>query len=181
MAPTVRNLSIATGDAGTRQTLAEMAALIRKGSLTPAVRETAITVAGDSNDPIRQLVALRSWLQGHWQFVLDPSSGELLHDTAWLLRDLRERGAIAGDCDDAAILAGALAASIGYRVALVIIALGPANAGAEVPFSHVWASASPPQDFPVDGRQLWLELDITRPMQNIPLDRVVRAEAHLVC
>lgn len=181
MAPTVRNLSIATGDVGTRQTLAEMAALIRKGSLTPQVREVAITVAGDSADPVRQLVALRSWLQGRWQFVLDPSSGELLHDTAWLLRDLRERGMIAGDCDDAAILAGALAASIGYRVALVVIALGDPAQAATLPYSHVWASASPQQPFTVGGRQLWMELDVTRPMQAIPLNRVARAEAELVC
>jgi hypothetical protein len=32
-----------------------------------------------------------------------------------------------------------------------------------------------------DGHQLWIELDITRPMQRIPLDRVARAEAQLVC
>jgi hypothetical protein len=177
--PTVRNLTIAAGDAGTRQTLSEMAALIRAGSLTPAVRDVAVTVAGEQPDPVRQLAALRYWLAAKWQFIRDPSSGELLHDTAWLLRDLRERGVIAGDCDDAAILGGALAASIGFRVALVVIALR--GSGTDE-YSHVWASASPPEPCTMaDGRQLWIELDITRPMQRIPLDRVARAEAQLVC
>lgn len=175
---TTTRLDIATGDLGTEQTVAEMSRLICTGALTPDVRNVAVDIvmrAGD--DPLERLYALRDWLASNFQFVPDPSSGELLHDAPNLLAQVNERGVARGDCDDAAILGGALACAVGFRVGLVVVGFDP-----DGPFQHVWASASPPQEC-VDrsGRQVWIELDTTRPMQRIPMQRLARRRAFPVC
>lgn len=164
-----------------------MGQLIREGALTPTVRAVAVEcVANSDHDPIAQLWALRGWLANHFQFVRDPASGELLHDPDNLLRQVAQFGQARGDCDDAAILAGALACAVGFRVALVTVALSngrhaPGLAG-PLPYSHVWASASPVERCSdATGRQLWIEFDVTRPMQSIPLDRIARSAATVVC
>lgn len=161
-----------------------MSRLICEAALTPAVRRIAVDVvtsAGD--DPLDQLYALRSWLASHFQFVRDPSSGELLHSVTEgpdaLLRQVAQYGVARGDCDDAAILGGALAASVGFQVALIVVGFDPS-----APYSHVWATVSPPFSLKAqDGRQVWIELDVTRPAQieSVPMDRIHRTRAVPVC
>ena len=178
-----RSLVIAEGDPGTAQTVSEMATLIRDGALTPDVRNTAVNLVGQIDDPLRQLLFLRSWLERNFRFVRDPASGELLHAPDYLMAQVREHGAARGDCDDAAILAGALACAVGFQVALITVAVGKGKSrGALLPFSHVWASASPPfacKD--ASGRQVWVEFDVTRPAQYDALSHITRAEATPVC
>jgi hypothetical protein len=184
---TTRRLTIAEGDYGTEQTVAVMAGLIRDGALLPSVRAVAVDVVTnlDSSDPLSQLWALRAWLAGHFQFVRDPASGELLHDADNLMRQVAAQGIAKGDCDDAAIFAGALACAVGFRVALVTVAVGdsrPAPFLSQLPYGHVWASASPLEAIRDEsGRQVWIEFDVTRPMQSIPLNRIARSAATLVC
>lgn len=184
--PTLTTRSISDGDPGTAQTVAAMAELIRAGALTPAVRQVATEIVAvyPENAAVAQLLGIREWVAEHFQFVRDPSSGELLHDPDHLMRQIATRGVAYGDCDDAAILAGALACAVGFRVALITVALheDSTTPAAAVPFGHVWASASPPFAC-LDGsqRQLWIEFDVTRPMQQIPLDRIARANAVPIC
>lgn len=183
---TTRRLDIAEGDLGTEQTVSVMGRLIRDGALTPHVRAVAVDiVAGTDPDPIMQLWALRAWLATHFQFVRDPASGELLHDADNLIRQVAQFGMARGDCDDAAILGGALACSVGFHVALVTVAIAdgtPAPGLSELPYSHVWASASPLESCRDGaGRQVWIEMDVTRPMQDIPLSRIARQAATVVC
>lgn len=177
MSNTTRRLDIADGDLGTDQTVAEMSRLICAGALTPQVRDVAVSLATRAgDDPLERLYAIRDYLASNFRFVPDPSSGELLHDPATLLAQIDRTGEARGDCDDAAILGGALACAVGFRVALIVVGFD------DGPFSHVWASASPPQAC-VDrsGRQVWIELDTTRPMQRIPMDRIRRAKPFPVC
>ena len=178
-----RSLVIADGDTGTAQTVAEMGTLIREGALTPEVRAVAVNLVGQIDDPLRQLLFLRSWLERNFKFVRDPASGELLHTPDNLLAQVRQYGHARGDCDDAAILGGALACAVGFQVALITVAVSNGKSlGGVPPFSHVWASASPP--FPsrdASGRQVWIEFDVTRPAQYNALSHITRAEATPVC
>lgn len=172
---TVQRSSIADGDTGVRQTVARMGELIREGVATPLVRETVTYLVGalSPNDYLGQLYAIREWCAQHVHFLRDPAGVELLHTPEWLLRQIHANGAVYVDCDDAAILAGSLCGAIGMQVALVTVAFLDRGA----PFSHIWASASPPVAFPnAAGTQQWVELDVTRPMQDIPLDAISRSE-----
>lgn len=181
-----RTLTIAEGDSGTAQTVEEMCRLIREGGLTPAVRDVAVSVVGQIADPKRQLLFLRSWVERHFRFVRDPASGELLHTPEYLLGQIARTGVAKGDCDDAAILAGALACAVGFQVALITVAVGndrlPSVFDIPLPFSHVWASASPAQPcVNRENKQVWVEFDVTRPAQYDALSRITRAEATRVC
>lgn len=180
---TTRQVSIAEGDAGTDQTAAEMADLIRNGALTPRVRDVATAIAANGRDDLSQLLMLRDWVARHFQFMRDPASGELLHDTDFMLSRIQRDGVMRADCDDAAILGGALACAIGANVSLILVALDPGADGAPKPYSHVWASASPPVACidPNTGKQVWIEFDVTRPAQIDPLTLIQRAKAVPVC
>lgn len=163
-----------------------MGRLIVDGSATPAVRAVAVDLSPTSDQPLAPLYNLRAWLETHFEFVRDPATTELLHDLPNLMQQIADTGVARGDCDDAAILAGALAASVGYHVALVTVAILDRTErkvySADVPFSHVWASGSPPSPYEdANGRQVWIEFDVTRPMQVIPVERIARAEAVIVC
>jgi hypothetical protein len=172
---TVHRSMISEGDAGVRETVARMAELIREGIANPLVRETVTYLAGALSpaDYVGQIYTIREWCAAHVHFLRDPAGVELLHSPEWLLREIHANGAAYVDCDDAAILGGALCGAIGLQVALVTVAFLDNQA----PFSHIWASASPPVEY-VDaaGKQQWIELDVTRPMQNIPLDHISRSE-----
>lgn len=175
--PTVRSVTIATGDLGTDQTVQEMANLIRTGALTPQVRDVASRLVAGIADPVRQMLALRQWLAGHFEFVRDPASGELLHDTTYLLNQVAQEGVAIGDCDDAAILGGALACAVGFRVALVTVAVDDgSDASGELPYSHVWASVAAPA-----GPPQWMQFDVTRPAQYDVVAHVRRAKGYPVC
>lgn len=181
-APT-RQLTISEGDAGAEQTAAEMVTLIRDGALTPRVRETAIGIVGGIPDELSQLLAIRDWVSRHFVFVRDPASGELLHGTDYMLAQIARGGVMCADCDDAAILAGALACAIGANVSLFLVAVGQPGISDDAPFSHVWASATPPVACTdrVTGRQVWIEFDVTRPAQFDALSVITRAKPIPVC
>jgi hypothetical protein len=162
----VQTFSIAGGDAGIAQTVQRMSDIIRASVATPIVREAVTQIVGDVSgyDAVPQLYALRDWLSSHFVFLRDPFGVEHLHTPEWQLRTIASAGVVHGDCDDAAILGGALAGAIGCRVVLVTVGFGAPNA----PFTHIWASAAPP-----NSRE-FLELDVTRPMQEIPVGAISR-------
>jgi hypothetical protein len=172
---TVERAYIADGDDGVRQTVARIAQLIREGVANPVVRRAVTDLVGalSPNDYLGQLYAIREWCASHIHFLRDPAGVELLHSPEWLLRTIASDGAAYVDCDDAAILGGAMCGAIGMQVALITVAFLDSGA----PFSHIWASASPPVAFlDAAGKQQWIELDVTRPMQDIPLSHISRSE-----
>jgi hypothetical protein len=169
----VQRFSISDGDAGVAQTVAHMQRLICESVATPIVRDqaTRIVAGCDAQDRLGQCYALREWLANHIVFLRDPVGVELLHTPEWLLRTIHQRGCAHVDCDDAAILGGALSASIGLAVIIVTVAFLDKCA----PYSHVWSSAAPSSSGP------WIELDVTRPMQNLPADAISRSQIYPVC
>ena len=171
---TVARRIIADGDRGVAQTCDAMAAMIRASIATPIVRravsQLVITVA--PNDYSGQACAVRRWIAASTQFLRDPAGVELLHSPEWLLRTIFTTGCAQVDCDDVAILAGALMGAIGWSVNLVTVAFLDSRT-----FSHVYCSATPPSDAFVDrsGEQVWIEFDTTRPMQKIPVNAISRS------
>lgn len=153
---------IPASDEGTRVTLARMGTLARHGAVDPTVRGQALSIVAGipGRDSRAQVRAIRGWLGQHVRFTRDPIDAELLHDPALLLRQLARRGYIAGDCDDAAILAAALARSVGLRTRWQVIGFR-----AEGPMAHVYAEAASPGP---DPRPWWEDFDVTRPVGAAP-------------
>lgn len=110
------------GDAGTHQTLDRMRALVDAGAQLPETRlavAAALSTALPRN-PQSELSALLEWVQERWHYVRDPTTVELVQTPALMLREIRQRGEVQGDCDDAAVLFGALAESAGYPTQFVV-------------------------------------------------------------
>ncbi len=126
-----------------------MATLSRQGARNEAVQERARDLAPGGP------AALRQWLNRRFVFVPDPRGVELLKSPDVMLQEWTYRGAISGDCDDAAILAASVALASGYRVRWVVLGFRPGG-----PYGHVYAEAW-------DG-QGWQDFDITRPAQFPP-------------
>lgn len=160
----VQQIDQAHGDGGTRTTLAVMAHLIRSGSVSPVVREAAIglTRGVPSRDGREQAAVIRWFVATHVTFMPDPDGVELVHGADVLVRAIRRDGVVAADCDDVAVLAGALAKSIGMPVRLVAVALDGRQA-----FGHVWAEAR-------DRGGVWHDFDVTRSAQGLDGQRVNR-------
>lgn len=156
-----------------------MRKLIQQSIATPIVRRAVTSIIANVpvNDFYGQAYAVREWLANHVVFLRDPTGVELLHSPEWLLRTIIADGAAHVDCDDAAILAGALMGAIGWSVELVTVALLDSGQ-----FCHVYCSASAPSVAFVDdtGEQVWIEFDTTRPMQELPLNAISRTQRYPV-
>lgn len=173
MLTTVRRMTIGDDDAGTLDTVALMGALMRDGVADPLVRATVTNIVRfvPENDWLGQLRAIRDWCSQHIIFLRDPSGVELLHDANWMLQQIAENGTVHVDCDDAAILAGTLAGAIGAAVDCVVVAFLDRDA----PFSHTWVQASPLATVrSASPGQVWIEFDVTRTAQAIPVDAISR-------
>lgn len=175
---TVQRFTIADGDAGVAQTVDRIADLIRESIATPIVRQCATSLVANlgPNDFAGQIYAIREFLQQNVRFLRDPAGVELLHTPEWMLSEITRAGAAYVDCDDVAILGGALAGAIGFRVCLVTVAfLDSRNPSAYTPLSHIWTAVTAPVAFrDSEGKQIWIELDTTRPMQDLPLHAISR-------
>ena len=159
--------SIGFGDAGTAQTLDRMGRLVRDGLRQWITRDVAATLAQavPFQDGDGQICAIREWVNAHFYFLRDARGVEQLHDVPLMLNKIAATGSFAGDCDDAAILLGSLCGVIGCAVRFQAVSFldNPSS------FAHVWAEAQAPQ-----GTGDWLELDITRPFQRVPMESLAQ-------
>jgi hypothetical protein len=57
---------------------------------------------------IQEAEAIHEWVKNHVDYVGDPDKAEMLSDPVWMI----QRG---GDCDDMAVLAGALLGALGHK------------------------------------------------------------------
>jgi transglutaminase-like putative cysteine protease len=120
----------------------------------------------DGRNTYGQAMAIRGWLSEHLRFVRDPVAMELLSEPRWLVEEVRRRGYVQGDCDDAATLGAALARAIGISGFLDAVAFWSDRA----PYQHVYAVLKVAK---MDGsdtgngasRPVLQELDTTRPAQ----------------
>ena len=171
----LRNYEIAHGDLGISQTVASMLVLIRQGATTPIVQQTAQQICASATrgvDAIAsgyyQAAAIREWIAQRWVFVDDPEEAELLYAPDTQLALIAENGVMRADCDDCATLAASLCVAAGLKARIVCVGFSDLTEPA-TSFTHTWTESRPALG------ALWLELDVTRPMQTIPLDRIGRA------
>ena len=169
LTPSIAVSTIDRGDAGSLQTLGKMRALVRASIRDAAVVQAARAIVRFifPRRYAEQIGALRSYLSEHFQFVKDPSGMELLSTPRHMLDTIARAYFVQGDCDDAAILAAALAVSVGFRVRFVAVGFGDATS----PLVHVFAEVNLP------GSDRWYDMDTTRPADTgMRFSRVVRVE-----
>lgn len=156
------------GDAGTFATVDAMRELIADAQGSPLVRRVGEALAGGPDTVARRALALRAWMDRHFVFVPDPTTHELLVTPLEQLRQITDKGAAFGDCDDAAVLAGALGRAGGLPMQIVLYGFGaPRGVWPRVPLSHVF------MEVPVMNGAI--DLDVTRPAQVLTRpSRVVR-------
>lgn len=126
------------GDRGVKKTLGLMRRLVHEGSRQVEVREAAIDVVRQAgvrpHDTLGELGALYRFVRDRVHFIGDIAGVETLQGPRYTLH------AGAGDCDDRAVLLGALARSIGLPVDLKFRVIG-ADRRRPGRFSHVYAVA----------------------------------------
>lgn len=158
---------VASGDAGAKGTVRQMVALVRRASSHPSIRSLAVQIVSpySGRDYVRHALAIREWAAMHIQFLRDPRGTELLHDPVLIADMVRRGGAAHVDCDDAAMMTAALGKSVGLRARFVTIAFLDKKA----PYAHVFTELSPPV-----GSPRWIEQDVTREAQDIPVHAISR-------
>ncbi len=121
-----------------------------EGSQSWAVRQRALGIVraagAAAKDYAGELEALYAWCAEHLRYTRDPSTAELVHSPELLLWQIEHTGA-GGDCDDQTVLLGALAASIGFPVAVRIVGDAPGK------YRHVHLR--------VKVRERWVPADLT--------------------
>lgn len=146
--PRIKVLRVPRGPRGTLVTARLMGDLVREGAKDFYVRQKAIEIFRcarvPAKDRLGEVTALFRWVQRNVRYTRDIFQVELLH-TARRTLELR-----AGDCDDMAILLGALLVSTGHPVRLVLAGFRPSKPHL---YSHVYLEA-------LVGRS-WLPLDPT--------------------
>jgi hypothetical protein len=124
--------------------------LIRAGAKDFYVRQKAIDILSEkqvkAKDYLAEIKALFEWVQQHIRYTKDTFGVEVLHSAKRML-ELR-----AGDCDDMAILLGAMLEAIGHPVRLVIIGPDPVRQDL---FTHIYLE--------VFHKGRWIPLDATMP------------------
>lgn len=144
--------------AGVDTTLGVMRRMVRTDAGNPLVRQAAADLQGFANGSGSSFACyLRDWLTEYWLQRPDPFGVELLRPPSYQLRRMRELGHLAGDCDDVAVLGGALGRAAGLRARFVAVSIDPSG----VP-GHVWTELSR------DGGRTWCDLDILRPAGALP-------------
>jgi hypothetical protein len=141
---------IPEGYSGTLKTVEHITRLIKQGAKDFHVRQTAIDIllrrGVRPKDYVGEIKALFEWAQQNVRYTKDTFRVEVLHSARRML-ELR-----AGDCDDLAILLGAMLESIGHPVRLVLT--GPDPLKPEL-FSHIYLE--------VFHKGRWIPLDATMP------------------
>lgn len=154
------------GDAGTSSVISWMKKLAVEGKRAPSVRQIALDITDGipGRDGTRQAVAIRQWLEANVFFQRDPSQQELLYTPPRLAHILDTRGPpLKIDCDDVAMFAAALGGSIGLLSRFQVVGFLTPNA----PYRHVWTDLRSPTGGP------WIEMDVTRTHQPLPLESAI--------
>lgn len=74
-----------------------------------------------SRDEDAQAAALLNWTRSKCYYVHDPVGKELVKDPEYMLRELKESGSIASDCDDQVVLLGSLLRAVGIEAEPVVV------------------------------------------------------------
>jgi transglutaminase-like putative cysteine protease len=146
--PKITRGYIPKGYPGTLATVGYVSHLIKQGAKDFCVRQTAIDILRNyrirPKDYFGEIAALFHWVQNNIRYTKDIFKVELLH-TARRMLHLR-----AGDCDDMAILLGAMLEATGHPVRLVIVGQNPRRQNL---YSHIYLETQ--------CRGQWIPLDPT--------------------
>ncbi|MGH6636618.1 MAG: transglutaminase-like domain-containing protein, partial [Gammaproteobacteria bacterium] len=131
--PQISLEKIPSGYVGTLKTVQHIIDLLKRGAKDFYIRQTAIDIllqrGVKPKDYLGEIKALFEWVQQNVRYTKDTFRVEVLHSPRRMLQ-LR-----AGDCDDMAILLGAMLESIGHPARLVLT--GPDPLKPDV-FSHIY-------------------------------------------
>jgi hypothetical protein len=147
--PTKRG-TLASGDAGTDQTVAAMRACAMGiyGAKSPKIREFAINILDSAqvkNKDYRGMtIAIHNWVRDNIRYVNDPVGQETVCHPEYVIQ-LR-----AGDCDDASTLEAALLGALGIDTRFVVVGLQTGGG-----FSHVYLQAEVKEPTGL----VWMSLD----------------------
>lgn len=142
-----------------------MRALAEHDAPHALVWDTAMAVTGGA-ESLDACLTLRAWVNARFRFEHDPPNMEFVQSPEAQLRFIARDGFVRGDCDDAATLVAGLALAAGLWVRMVAVAfLDKPNV-----FRHVWSEIAPKAG--PDG--VWIECDVTRPFQSVPVERIAR-------
>ncbi len=156
MSGPVFSQEIPYGFRGSVATLARMRSVVRASLRQEPVIRTAtrIVMWQGQRDQEAQAHAIRDYLASVFRFVPDPRGVETLRTPLYQLREIHDVGAVAGDCDDAAILGAALGMAVGIAASFRVVRFRP---GAD--YAHVFTILTPRAGGAID-------LDVTKPAQG---------------
>src|SRR5262245_18762870 len=106
---------IPPGTPGTRYTLEVMQRLARAAAMVPAVQYLA--------QNLRDPQGVDDFLRQYWRIVPDPLEAEYIRAPTNQLKFWADKHYLEGDCDDSAVLAGALLAAMPWPASFVAIRL----------------------------------------------------------
>jgi Transglutaminase-like superfamily len=138
------------GEPGTAQTIRLMRQLIDHALADAQFVRLAIDIVRSVSayDDLGEAEALYNWVKRNIRFTKDPVTKEKLYPPEELLKIK------AGDCDDIAMLLGALLIAVGYPARLVTVSANPEN---PQEFSHVYVEGEVPP-----GSGNWIAMDAAR-------------------
>ena len=151
---------IPSGVEGTRQTLRIMRELVREWKMHPRLRQLAkkITQRCPPKNIKCEVTSLHRYVQNTIKYIRDVQDVETVQAPDVTLRDK------SGDCDDQAVLIGALLGSIGQPVRFVAVGFRPGQ------FAHVYAET------PIGPN--WVAVETTE--KGWPVGRKPRGVIHMV-
>lgn len=169
-----------------RESLEEIAGLIRKGMVDPEVIRAAKALTQDCapRDDLCELEAIFEavkngdsrvpWLKRGMRYVADPRSYDTFFGASAMIEECRN-GSCAGDCDDQCIMVGSLAAALGFMVGAR--AWGPGRSGDYV---HVYCVAAVPKSGPWPKGYFGHGLDTTVASSYVGWEPGGGAEGHIM-
>jgi len=136
---------LASDAAGTYQTLAVMAELVRKGASDPTVRDEALRICHNvpGHDFKGEINSLFHYCQHHIRYRRDPVEQERVQDAKRTIFVFRS-----GDCDDKCVALNSLLGALGHKTRFVIIGR---KRGV---YTHVYSEV-------LDKKRGWIPLDPT--------------------
>lgn len=148
------------GAEGTRQTLRIMRELVREWKMHPRLRQLAKSIVQGcaSKNTKCEVASIHRYISNKIRYVRDVQGVETVQAPDVTLRDK------AGDCDDQAVLVGALLCSVGHPVRFVAVGFRPGR------FAHVYTET------PIGPN--WVAVETTE--KGWPLGRKPRGVIHMV-
>jgi len=136
-----------------------IAQLIEEGMVDPVVRKTVLEIVKDckSKDWKCEINKIYKWVKENIKYRYDPIGIDAYHSAR---RILETRSA---DCDDYAILAGAMFASLGYPIILRIVAKTK-----DRKYHHIYPVIGVPPHKSLKDVKKWIPLEFTVPQINKP-------------